>query len=156
MGNLEGNSETWKTLRFSGFKCQVSGIGRVSIFGFGLFPWFRAQRPITISITNITTKSPKPIFFISTKLFEIWDCKDSWKLDVKWKSGLWTEVYVILFYIHSIESRVMIIHHKSKKLHVKGHQQQDVLHGEEPNLIESHFLCLAKDFTQTKQVFYLL
>ena len=36
MGNLEGNSETWKTLGFSGFKCWVSGIGRVSIFGFGL------------------------------------------------------------------------------------------------------------------------
>ena len=60
MGNLEGNSETWKTLGFSGFKCWVSGIGRVSIFGFGsdsgskkigFLPrvlGFRVQRPITI------------------------------------------------------------------------------------------------------------
>ena len=59
MGYLERNSETWKTPGFSGFECRVSGIGRVSIFGFGsgsgtkivgLFPWvlgFRVQRPIT-------------------------------------------------------------------------------------------------------------
>ena len=56
---LERNSETWKTPGFSGFECRVSGIGRVSIFGFGsgsgskivgLFPrvsGFRVQRPIT-------------------------------------------------------------------------------------------------------------
>ena len=60
MGYLERNSETWKTPGFSGFECRVSGIGRVSIFGFGsgsgskivgLFPrvsGFRVQRPITI------------------------------------------------------------------------------------------------------------
>ena len=59
MGYLERNSETWKTPGFSGFECRVSGIGRVSIFGFGsgsgskivgLFPrvsGFRVQRPIT-------------------------------------------------------------------------------------------------------------
>ena len=59
MGYLERNSETWKTPGFSGFECWVSGIGRVSIFGFGsgsgskivgLFPrvsGFRVQRPIT-------------------------------------------------------------------------------------------------------------
>ena len=35
MGNLEGNSETWKNLGFSGFECRVSGIGRLSILGFG-------------------------------------------------------------------------------------------------------------------------
>ena len=35
MGYLERNSETWKTPRFSGFERRVSGIGRVSIFGFG-------------------------------------------------------------------------------------------------------------------------
>ena len=35
MGYLERNSETWKTPGFSGFECRVSGIGRVSIFGFG-------------------------------------------------------------------------------------------------------------------------
>ena len=61
MGYLERNSETWKTPGFSGFECRVSGIGRVSIFGFGsgsgskkvgLFPrvsGFRVQRPITTS-----------------------------------------------------------------------------------------------------------
>ena len=60
MGYLERNSETWKTPGFSGFECRVSGIGRVSIFGFGsgsgskkvgLFPrvsGFWVQRPITI------------------------------------------------------------------------------------------------------------
>ena len=65
MGYLERNSETWKTLGFSGFECQVSGIGWVSIFGFGLgsgskivrlFPrvsGFRVQRPITNSNRNI-------------------------------------------------------------------------------------------------------
>ena len=59
MGYLERNSETWKTPGFSGFERRVSGIGRVSIFGFGsgsgskivgLFPrvsGFRVQRPIT-------------------------------------------------------------------------------------------------------------
>ena len=59
MGYLERNSETLKTPGFSGFECRVSGIGRVSIFGFGsgsgskkvgLFPrvsGFRVQRPIT-------------------------------------------------------------------------------------------------------------
>ena len=59
MGYLERNSETWKTPGFSGFECRVSGIGRVSIFGFGsgsgskkvgLFArvsGFRAQIPIT-------------------------------------------------------------------------------------------------------------
>ena len=59
MGYLERNSETWKTPGFSGFERWVSGIGRVSIFGFrsgsgtkivGLFPrvsGFRVQRPIT-------------------------------------------------------------------------------------------------------------
>ena len=59
MGYLERNSEPWKTPGFSGFECRVSGIGRVSIFGFGsgsgskivgLFPrvsGFRVQRPIT-------------------------------------------------------------------------------------------------------------
>ena len=59
MGYLERNSETWKPPGFSGFECRVSGIGRVSIFGFGsgsgskkvgLFPrvsGFRVQRPIT-------------------------------------------------------------------------------------------------------------
>ena len=59
MGYLERNSETWKTPGFSGFECRVSGIGRVSIFGFGsgsgskkvgLFPrvsGFWVQRPIT-------------------------------------------------------------------------------------------------------------
>ena len=36
MGYLERNSETLKTPGFSGFECRVSGIGRVSIFGFGL------------------------------------------------------------------------------------------------------------------------
>ena len=63
MGYLERNSETWKTPGFSGFECRVSGIGRVSIFGFGsgsgskkvgLFPrvsGFRVQRPITTNIT---------------------------------------------------------------------------------------------------------
>ena len=35
MGYLERNSETWKTPGFSGFERRVSGIGRVSIFGFG-------------------------------------------------------------------------------------------------------------------------
>ena len=35
MGYLERNSETWKTPGFSGFECWVSGIGQVSIFGFG-------------------------------------------------------------------------------------------------------------------------
>ena len=35
MGYLERNSETWKNPGFSGFECRVSGIGRVSIFGFG-------------------------------------------------------------------------------------------------------------------------
>ena len=59
MGYLERNSETLKTPGFSGFECRVSGIGRVSIFGFGsgsgskkvgLFPrvsGFRVQIPIT-------------------------------------------------------------------------------------------------------------
>ena len=61
MGYLERNSETWKTPGFSGFECWVSGIGRVSIFGFGmgsgskivgLFPrvsGFRVQRPIIMT-----------------------------------------------------------------------------------------------------------
>ena len=69
MGYLERNSETWKTPGFSGFECRVSGIGRVSIFGFGsgsgskkvgLFPrvsGFRVQRPIT----NYTLTFRKPI-----------------------------------------------------------------------------------------------
>ena len=35
MGYLERNSETWKNPGFSGFECRVSGIGQVSIFGFG-------------------------------------------------------------------------------------------------------------------------
>ena len=35
MGYLERNSETSNTPGFSGFECRVSGIGRVSIFGFG-------------------------------------------------------------------------------------------------------------------------
>ena len=41
MGNLEGNSDTWKNPGFLGFECRDSGIGRVSgrgrvsIFGFG-------------------------------------------------------------------------------------------------------------------------
>ena len=64
MGYLERNSETWKTPGFSGFECRVSGIGRVSIFGFGsgsgskkvrLFPrvsGFRVQRPITRYYTH--------------------------------------------------------------------------------------------------------
>ena len=59
MGYLERNSETWKTPGFSGFERRVSGIGRVSIFGFrlgsgskkvGLFArvsGFRVQIPIT-------------------------------------------------------------------------------------------------------------
>ena len=63
MGYLERNSETWKTPGFSGFECRVSGIGRVSIFGFGsgsgskivgLFPrvsGFRVQRLITTFTT---------------------------------------------------------------------------------------------------------
>ena len=63
MGYLERNSETWKTPGFSGFECRVSGIGRVSIFGFGsgsgskkvgLFPrvsGFRVQRPITTPVS---------------------------------------------------------------------------------------------------------
>ena len=61
MGYLERNSETWK-----GFECRVSGIGRVSIFGFGsgsgskkvgLFPrvsGFWVQRPITSLKSNLT------------------------------------------------------------------------------------------------------
>ena len=69
MGYLERNSETWKTPGFSGFECRVSGIGRVSIFGFGsgsgskkvgLFPrvsGFRVQRPITIYNDNLQTHS---------------------------------------------------------------------------------------------------
>ena len=59
MGNLKENSDIWKNAGFSGFECRVSGIGRVSIFGFGsgsgtkivgLFPrvlGFQVQRPIT-------------------------------------------------------------------------------------------------------------
>ena len=62
---LERYSETWKTPGFLGFECRVSGIGRVSIFGFGsglgskivgLFPrvsGFRVQRPITTTDTFI-------------------------------------------------------------------------------------------------------
>ena len=76
MGYLERNSETWKTPGFSGFECRVSGIGRVSIFGFGLgsgtkivglFPrvsGFRVQRPITkynmIYYTRLVFKSILP------------------------------------------------------------------------------------------------
>ena len=70
MGYLERNSETWKTPGFSGFERRVSGIGRVSIFGFGsgsgskivgLFPrvlGFQVQRPITNCGLEIS-KSPK-------------------------------------------------------------------------------------------------
>ena len=70
MGYLERNSETWKTPGFSGFEYRVSGISRVSIFGFGsgsgskivgLFPrvsGFRVQRPITSS--SITVSAPIP------------------------------------------------------------------------------------------------
>ena len=62
MGYLERNSETWKNPGISGFECHVSGIGRVSIFRFGLgsgskkvglFPrvlGFWVQRPITSPI----------------------------------------------------------------------------------------------------------
>ena len=62
MGYLERNSETWKTPGFSGFERRVSGIGRVSIFGFGLgsgskkvglftrVSGFRVQRPITMLV----------------------------------------------------------------------------------------------------------
>ena len=70
MGYLERNSETLKTPGFSGFECRVSGIGRVSIFGFGsgsgskkvgLFArvsGFRVQIPITntVSIFNNFTR----------------------------------------------------------------------------------------------------
>ena len=67
MGYLERNSETWKTPGFSGFECRVSGIGRVSIFGFGsgsgskivgLLPrvsGFRVQRPITNTTSILRT-----------------------------------------------------------------------------------------------------
>ena len=70
MGYLERNSETWKTPGFSGFECRVSGIGRVSIFGFGsgsgskkvgLFPrvsGFRVQRPITRRVKLFNAFSP--------------------------------------------------------------------------------------------------
>ena len=69
MGYLERNSETWKTPGFSGFECRVSGIGRVSIFGFGsgsgskkvgLFArvsGFRVQIPITTLIPNFKKKN---------------------------------------------------------------------------------------------------
>ena len=82
MGYLERNSETWKTPGFSGFECRVSGIGRVSIFGFGsgsgskkvgLFPrvsGFRVQRPIT-SLVRLKVSwdmTHRPIAFEDTIL----------------------------------------------------------------------------------------
>ena len=96
MGNLEGNSETWKTLGFSGFKCLVSGIGRVLIFGFGLgsgskkvglFPrvsGFWVQRPITTLASNNSTQKIRAFIssifsngFSSNQKKQAWECLSS-------------------------------------------------------------------------------
>ena len=89
MGNLKGNSETWKTLGFSGFKCWVSGIGQVSIFGFwsgsgskivGLFPrvsGFRVQRPITTSTLVVLIFTQVCAFVIFQTTFKF--CKGQMK-----------------------------------------------------------------------------
>ena len=54
MGYLERNSETGKTPGFSGFECRVLGIGRVSIFGFGLdLRSKKVQRPITRPVKKV-------------------------------------------------------------------------------------------------------
>ena len=84
MGYLERNSETWKTPGFSGFECRVSGIGRVSIFGFGsgsgskkvgLFPrvsGFWVQRPITSPTTIIWVQ-------INVARGKMWGCRKYFK-----------------------------------------------------------------------------
>ena len=89
MGYLERNSETWKTPGFSGFECRVSGIGRVSIFGFGsgsgckkvgLFPrvsGFRVQRPITTSTLVVLIFTQVCAFVIFQTTFKF--CKGQMK-----------------------------------------------------------------------------
>ena len=65
MGNLEGNSDTWKNLGFLGFECRVSGIGWVSIFGFRSgskskpqVSGFWVQRPITTTEVKPPSLTP--------------------------------------------------------------------------------------------------